>query len=482
MRATAIFCVVLKLATVLAATVVVFGSRWGLAVEAVDKPNVVLIMADDLGFGDLGCYGATKIATPHCDRLAREGRRFTDAHSPSAVCSPTRFGLLTGCYPWRENRVPRHLLASEPLVIREGEPTVASLLKSAGYVTGCVGKWHLGAQRTNPIDWNSPLAPGPNAVGFDSYFGVINSHNQAPSVLVENDRIVGLNPGDRITIEGNQNQTSGPRLRDEHALEALQAAKAVAFIEQHRSKPFFLYYPTAAVHGPITPGKRFEGRRQVGAYGDYVQEFDWAVGEVLAALDRCRLAEKTIVVVTSDNGGIVRMGKPRGHQVVGPLRGEKGTAWEGGHRVPFLVRWPGKVPAGTESSEVVCHVDFMATICAAVGIPLPGHAGPDSWNVLPAWLGETMKQPLREATVCVSQQASVFSIRQGPWKLLVGGQSAGTKKGALAEPELYHLADDLAESRNLAAEQPQKVRELAALLTRYRTQGFSRPGWTTTAR
>src|SRR6188508_478014 len=156
---------------------------------AAGKPNVVLIMADDLGYGDLGCYGATKVSTPHCDRLAREGRRFTDAHTPSAVCSPTRFGLLTGGYPWRENRVPRHLLASEPLVIRDGEPTIASLLKGAGYATACVGKWHLGAQRKDPIDWNAPLTPGPNAVGFDYCFGVINSHNQAPFVLVENEKI-----------------------------------------------------------------------------------------------------------------------------------------------------------------------------------------------------------------------------------------------------------------------------------------------------
>ena len=232
------------------------------------RPNVVFILADDLGYGDLGCYGATKIATPNCDRLAREGRRFTDAHTPSAVCSPTRFGLLTGGYPWRENRVPRHLLAGETFVLRDGEQTVATILKSAGYATGCVGKWHLGAQRGEAIDFNQPLKPGPNAAGFDYIFGCINSHNQAPYVLVENERILGLAPGDKIAIQGNQEQTSGPKLRDENALEAEQAAKAVAFLERNQNQPFFLYYPTAAVHNPLTPGKAWQGQSQAGAYGD----------------------------------------------------------------------------------------------------------------------------------------------------------------------------------------------------------------------
>jgi arylsulfatase A-like enzyme len=253
--------------------------------------------------------------------------------------------------------------------------------------------------------------------------------------------------------------------------------KAVTFIEQHQQEPFFLYYPTASVHGPITPGKRFAGQSQAGSYGEYVQEFDWAVGEVLEALDRRQLSKNTIVVVTSDNGGIVRMGTPHGHRTCGPWRGEKGTAWEGGHRVPFLVRWPGQVPAGTESSEVICHVDLMATLCGALRIRLPGNAGPDSWNVLPAWLGQPTDRPIREATVCVSQQASVFSLRQGPWKLLVSSPSSGAKQAIAVEPELYNLADDPAESRNLAAEQPQKVLELSALLTRIRAQGHSRPGW-----
>ncbi len=354
-------------------------------------------------------------------------------------------------------------------------------------MTGCVGKWHLGVQRRRPVDWTAPLAPGPNTAGFDYYFGVVNSHNQAPFVLVENERIVGLEPGDRIAIQGERNQTEGPRLREESALEANQAAKAVAFIEQNCHHPLFLYYPTAAVHDPYTPAEVRRGKSRAGLYGDYVQEFDWAVGEVLAALDRLRIADSTIVVVTSDNGAQEGRAKSFGHRCNGPWRGGKGMAWEASHRVPLIVRWPGKVPPGTFSSETVCHVDFMATICAAVGIPLPADAGPDSWNVLPAWLGEKTARPLREATVSVGSNSLVFSIRQGPWKLLVtadgnyrGAEIIATPKAAkrsLAEPELYRLDTDPCEQHNLAEVQPDQVSRLAALLAKYRAQGHSRPGW-----
>ena len=432
------------------------------------RTNIVIIMADDLGYGDLGPYGATKIRTPHCDRLAKEGRRFTDAHSPSAVCSPTRFGLITGTYPWRERRVPRHLLASEPLVIRDGEPTLPGLLKAAGYATGCVGKWHLGAQRQDPIDWNKPLKPGPTDVGFDYYFGVINSHNQAPFVWVENHTILDRQRGEVIEVQGNQKQTKGRVTRDEHDGERVLAGKAVEFIDRNKDKPFFLYYPTSAVHNPITPGAAWKGKSEAGTYGDYVQEFDWAVGQVLHALDRHKLTDRTLVIVTSDNGGVLSHAARFGHKTNGPLRAQKGTIYEGGHRVAFLARWPGHVPAGTTSDETICHVDMMATVCAAAEVPLPQEAGPDSHNVLPAFLGQQSDKPLREATVCVSQHAADFSIRQGPWKLIVKG-------GAATGNELYHLGDDLAESKDVAAAHGEVVERLLKLLEKYKTGGRSRP-------
>lgn len=457
------------------------------AAEPALRPNVVFILADDMGYGDLGCYGATQVSTPHCDRLAREGRRFTDAHAASASCSPSRFGFLTGGYPWREDRVPGALNAAASYKLRDGEPTVASLLKNAGYVTACIGKWHLGVQRAKQVDWNGPLTPGPNAAGFDYYFGVINSHNQAPFVLVENEKILGLDSGERIAIKGENNQTEGRRLRDEHALEATLNAKALEFIEQNKDRPFFLYYPTAAIHDPYTPGKAWQGSSHAGVYGDYIQEFDGAVGTVLASLDRLQLAARTIVIVTSDNGAQDNRAKSFGHKCNGDWRGFKGTAWEGGHRVPFIIRWPGKVPAATVSAETLCQVDVMATLMAALNLELPANAGPDSWNVLPAWLGEPAGNPLKEATVCVGKNSWVLSIRKGPWKLLVNaddkyvaGEAPADEKdtrGTLSKPELYNLATDPQEQHNLAAAQPDKFKELSDLLAKYRAQGHSRPGW-----
>ena len=443
--------------------------------DAPQRPNVVIILADDLGYGDFSCYGATKLATPNCDRLAREGRKFTDAHAPSASCSPSRFGLLTGCYPWRDNRCPAQLNAAEAYKLREGECTVASLLKQAGYATACIGKWHLGVQNHRPVDWDKPLTPGPNNAGFDEYFGVINSHNLPPFVLVENDSILDRQPGEKIAIQGERQQTEGRRTRDENELEKQLAAKSVQFIEQNKNRPFLLYYAAQAVHDPYTPAKERQGSSHAGIYGDYVQEFDWAVGQVLDALDRNKLADNTIVIVSSDNGGQEGKGSEFGHKDNGDLRGFKGTAWEGGHREPYIVRWPGKVAPGTVSDETICLVDTLATLSVALDLPLPPNAAPDSYNILPSWLGQETEKPLRNELICTGR--SVYCVRQGPWALLINGKSGARVKGGFTDTELYNLHDDLAQKNDLIKTMPDKAKELEALLNKCETQGHTRPDW-----
>lgn len=452
------------------------------------KPNIILIMADDLGWGDTHPYGADpgKFSTLHINRVFIEGRLYRNAHSPSSVCSPTRFSVMTGAYPWRDNRVPRHLTASEPLVIREGEETVASLLKEAGYATACVGKWHLGAQRGESIDWNKPLTPGPNDVGFDYFFGVINSHNQAPYVWVENDKIMGRAPGEVIEIEGNQKELKGiEHKRETTQITATLAQRAGQFIDQNKDRPFFLYYAACTVHTPLEPGAQWKGKSKMGDYGDSVQEFDWQVGRILSKLSQHNLHQDTLLIVTSDNGALTRFGREYGHSSNGPLRGEKASIYEGGHRVPFIARWLGKIPVASESLEIVSLVDFIATACAAAGVELPAHVAPDSHNLLPEMMGVRQAVPVREATVCVSKFSAHLSIQQGPWKMIVDREPAGV--GPLAKfqqgrygpdaLELYHLDTDPAETKNYRDQRPDVVERLQALLQKYEEQGFSRPGF-----
>ena len=425
---------------------------WGRWASAAPKarPNVVFIMADDLGYGDLGCYGATKVKTPHIDRVARQGVRFTDAHTPSAVCSPTRYGVLTGRYPWRAG-VYTHLQPNDSLRIRTDELTVGKLFQSEGYATGCVGKWHLGigAKGKGP-DWNGALTPGPLEVGFHYYFGVPTSNNYPPFVYVEDHRVVGLKPGETLKVTGHRDNQKVPTRKHED-IAITQTAKAVAFIERHRGKPFFLYFPTCNVHKPHTPNQRFRGTSGSGIYGDFIQEYDWTVGEIVKTLDRLGLADNTLLIVTSDNGatnsGI------HGHRSCGALHGWKAQVWEGGHRVPFVARWPGRIQPGTTCDETTCHTDLLATAAAILGRTLPEGAGPDSFNILPALLGHTRDKPIRDATIHVSQSAADRAIRMGPWKLIFFRN--GTQ-------HLYNLHDDLGETKNLAANRPDVVKRLTA--------------------
>jgi arylsulfatase A-like enzyme len=471
-----------------------------------DLPNIILILADDLGWGDLGSYGATQIETPNCDRLAREGIRFTDAHSASAVCSPSRYAVLTGRYGWRTWLKNGILLEHMPLMIEPGRLTLPTMLKERGYATACIGKWHLGwGDQINP-DWSGEVAPGPLEVGFDYYFGVPYSHasDYQLRVYVENRRIVGLDfKGDRGLHHALQR---AQRRMDLTATRLSEAA--VGWIERNKDRPFFLYYPTTNVHNPWTPDRRFMGMSNAGPYGDFVMEFDWAVGEVVDALDRLGLTERTLVIVTSDNGANKR-GSMLGHEPNGPWRGLKGQIYESGHRVPFLARWPGRIEAAAVSDETICLTDLMATCAAIVDYALPDSAGEDSYDILPAMFGETYQRPIREATVHHSF-TGLFAIRQGEWKYIEGsgnGQMAVPEIWSIvkldnqfkpvrtgrdgpfqdvwfdfqkAEPDfdgppvqLYNLSVEPAETTNVWREHTAVVERLQALLDRYRAEGRS---------
>ncbi len=472
--------------------------------EKPSVPNIVLILADDLGYGDPGCYNpASKIPTPHIDRLASQGMRFTDAHSPSSVCTPTRYALLTGRYSWRSRLKSGVLWGFSRALIEPERTTIASLLKDAGYRTGAVGKWHLGLQSPDPdaanekaqppVDYAQPLRPGPVTVGFDYFFGIPASLDMEPYVYVLNDRAVEQ-PTE--TTEGSKHRRQdgggfwrkGPIAPEFQHIDVLPTIteKAVKFIDrQQDGHPFFLYFPLSAPHTPWMPTDEFRGRSGAGYYGDFVVQVDWTVGQVMKVLERKGLAENTLLVLTSDNGAHWPDGDIAkwGHDANGGLRGQKADIWEGGHRVPFFVRWPNKVAPGSVCEQTTCQTDLLATVAAIVGKQLPSNAAEDSYNMLPAWLGKT-KEPIREATVHHSCNG-MFAIRQGDWKLIEGCGSGGfthparipANKLKAGEPQgqLYNLADDPTEQKNLYLERPEVVARLHALLEKYREQGHSRP-------
>lgn len=462
-------------------------------------PNVVFIMADDLGFGDLSCYGATHFETPACDRLAREGLRFTDAHSPSAVCTPTRYSVLTGRYCWRTWLKNWVLFEQHPLLIETDRLTMGEMFQDAGYTTGCIGKWHLGWGTNLGTDLQGKKLPGPLEVGFDHFFGVPFSHNSSKpwQVFVRDREIVNLTTGLRYDSPEAMKDT----VRDLEATAIELSREAVAFIEKNKDQPFFLYYPTTNIHFPLTPNQRFKNQTRAGVYGEFVVEFDWAVGEVLKALDRHGLTDDTLVVVTSDNGARPHVSL-NGHACNGSWRGTKRQIYEGGHRVPLIVRWPGKVAANSTTVETVCLTDFFRTFAKLLNQDVPDDAGEDSYDITPVLLGQPYDRPLREATVHHSVAGS-FAIRQGDWKLIEGtgdgdyprdenGKIAVVTRTPVRDPatgawekldyfelpppdsfQLFHLRDDPEEKRDLSQEHPEKVQKLKALLDHYRDSGRS---------
>jgi len=481
--------------------------------SAATLPNIIIILADDIGYGDFACYGATRVKTPNVDRVAREGIRFTDAHATASVCTPTRYSLITGQYAWRNPAGASILNGEAPLAIDPAKPTTPSLLRQAGYVTGLVGKWHIGLGRGG-IDFNTEIKPGPLEVGFDYAFFFPATGDRVPCVFIENHQVVGLDPNDPIRVSykgkigddpigkehpelltmrpshghadtivngisriGFMSGGKTARWKDEEMADTL-TGKAVAFIERNRERPFFLYLATHDIHVPRVPSQRFRKTSGCGVRGDAIQEFDGCVGQILTTLERLKLADGTLLIVTSDNGGEMDDGyadgaveDANGHRCNGPLRGYKGSIWEGGNRVPFLARWPGRIKPGSESAELIGLVDMLATCSAVAGCSLPPNAGPDSFNVLPAMLGEARGRPVRDYLVVQSYSAQQLALRQSSWKFIPGEadrKKAGQPTIAGAGAQLFNLADDLGETKNVASRHPDIVKELSALLEQAR--------------
>jgi arylsulfatase A-like enzyme len=465
--------------------------------EPGQRPNIVYILSDDVGWGSIGCYGVDPklVRTPNIDRLACEGRRFTDACTPSSVCSPTRYAVLTGRFCWRTPLTHQVLGVTAPLHIEPERVTVASLLKGCGYRTAAVGKWHLGYGPPPKTDYTEELKPGPLEVGFDYHFGVPSNHGDVTGVFVEDRRVAGLRsknlePFGKCYYGGKPFMgLDAPQREDEKVMEAL-TDQAVAWLEkQEAGKPFFLYFTPIALHEPSTPSQKTKGTSGCGPYGDFTHDLDFSVGRILDALDRKKLAENTLVIFTSDNGACVITEGERpeavayqaGLRAAGPWRGRKHTIFEGGFRVPFIARWPGHIPAGTTCDQMINLVDLFGTVAAITGTPLPpvGKGAEDTCNILPALLGQKIDRSLRDAMVQHSADG-VFAVRRGDWKWIEGKPADKVKpakvKGRADNfvPQLYNLKDDPKEERNVIAEHPNIAKDLAALLDIWRVKGHSR--------
>lgn len=473
------------------------------------RPNIIVILADDLGYGDVSCYGATKVRTPHIDRLAQEGIRCTDAHTPSPICTPTRYSLLTGEYYWRIGPTRgAYWNKKRKALITEEQVTLPGLLKTAGYDTACIGKWHLGFGGEEGPNWNGLLKPGPLEAGFDYFFGVPNANSEAPFAFAENHQLVGLDQSDPIGIPGEKNgdysqMTGGEmaRWRDED-IATIQTQKACKYIETHQDGPFFLYFAPCNVHVPLTPHERFQGSSECGVYGDFIHELDWSVGEVLDTLERLGLSDNTMVVFSSDNGAVVhREPHHHGHLANGIYNGQKTDIWEGGQRVPFIARWPKHIPAGGCTDDLISVSDLMATFAGLLGLPLPDNAAPDSFNILSSLLDQPNHQPGRDTLVMAWPG---WALREGPW-LYISHQGSGgvttdpkNKAGVdwmnlaeLGKPhsdydadgkikpdappgQLYNLAEDPSETTNLYRKYPDRVKKMHAQLQAIKRNPVSR--------
>lgn len=503
-----------------------FSALLGLALQPAfgqnSRPNVIFIYADDLGYGDLSCYGATKIKTPNVDRLAAEGLRLTNGHSTSATCTPSRYSLMTGEYAWRKKGTGV-LPGDAQLIVPTDKTTLPGVFKKAGYVTGAVGKWHLGlGDPGTKINWNKSIPKGPNDVGFDYAYYFPATSDRVPTVFIENRDVVGLDPNDPIEVDYQKPIGSEPTGKDHPELLKLPASpdhghnntivngigrigymtggkqarwtdeeiahvfvdKAEAFLEQHKQKPFFLYFSLNDIHVPRMPSTEFKGKSGLGLRGDVILQLDWTVGRIMDKLKSLGIDKNTLILFSSDNGPVLDDGyadhavaaaQAAGHKQLGPLRGGKYSAFEGGTRVPFLVRWPGVVKPGSVSDALVCQIDFLSSFAHFFKQPVPDADAPDSQNQWDALLGKSVKG--RSVLV---QQGGSLSVVKGNWKYVEPREGPKVLKltdiesGYDGQAQLYDLSKDIGEQTNVAAQHPDLVKELAGLLDKIRKDGRSR--------
>ena len=488
-----------------------------LLAAAQQKPNIIFIYADDLGYGDLSCYGATKIKTPHIDALAKKGLRFTNAHTSSATCTPSRYSLLTGQYAWRikgTGIAP----GNAALIIPTDRPTLAGMLQKAGYQTAAIGKWHLGLGTKDGPDWNHEIKPGPGELGFNYSYIIPATGDRVPCVFVENHHVVNLDPSDTIIVSYKEpiaNEPTGklhPGLLSLHpshghdqaivngisrigymsggkaalwqdsSIADILTRKAIGFIEKNKAQPFFIYFATHDIHVPRAPNKRFAGKSGLASRGDVILQLDDCAGRICRALDSLHLTENTLIIFSSDNGPVVNDGyedeavaKLNGHTPAGILKGGKYSAFEAGTRVPLIVQWPGKILPGKTSAALFSQLDIYASLAALTQQSLAGNEAPDSFNSLDVLLGHSVKD-----RVYAVEHAGVLSLLKDKWKYIEPGNgetydtNTDIQLGNSPQPQLYDLSKDLREQTNLAAKYPGIVKSMAAWLEKIKHQPATR--------
>ncbi|WP_339684222.1 arylsulfatase [Gimesia maris] len=488
------------------------------------KPNIIVIMADDLGFGDVSCYGATALSTPHIDRLATEGLRFTSGYCSASTCTPTRYSFLTGTYAFRGERTGI-APPNAPAIIKPGTETVASILKRAGYTTAVIGKWHLGLGNASGPDWNGQLKPGPMEIGFDTCFLLPTTNDRVPQVYVKDHRVLNLDPADPLWVGNKKPNADHPtglshreslkmdwshghnstihngisrigyytgghaaRFRDEDLADKW-VEKSVEFIEQNQQHPFFLFFASHDIHVPRMPHERFQGKTRLGFRGDSIIQLDWCVGELMKTLDRLQLSENTLVVFCSDNGPVLDDGYKDGaiekigtHRAAGPYSGGKYSVYEGGTRTPFITRWKGHIKPGV-SDQMVCTIDLPASLAALTDQKISSESCRDSFNILEALLGKADSPGRIELVQQNNGNNGTYALRAGDWKL--HRYDKKTARNVVVEQQLentivpqfqlFHLEDDPAEQTDVAAEHPEVTERLKHRLNQIIASKGSRP-------